>query len=125
MTLYQVKIWDKITSGTEGQISPGNIILLVVVLLVVVSVALFLLYRWRNSPEAKARRLRRARFNEVGSVNGLSSFEIGLLWKVARDEGLEDPLEIYFRRSLFEAKVANSSASPEQISRIRSQLYYP
>jgi hypothetical protein len=123
--IFQVKLWDKITSGADGQASPGNIILLVIFLSLVVLGALFLLYRWRNSPEMKAKRLRRFWFNEVGSVNGLSSAELGFLWKVAREEGLEDPMEIYFRRSVFEGRIEATAATPDQISRIRSQLYYP
>ena len=123
--IFQVKLWDKITSGTDGQASSGNMILLVMFLSLVVLGALFLLYRWRNSPEMKAKRLRRFWFNEVGSVNGLSSAELGLLWKVAREEGLEDPMEIYFRRSVFEGRIEATAATPDQISHIRSQLYYP
>ena len=123
--IFQVKLWDKITSGTDGQASPGNMILLVIFLSLVVLGALFLLYRWRNSPEMKAKRLRRFWFNEVGSVNGLSSAELGLLWKVAREEGLEDPMEIYFRRSVFEGRIESTAATSDQISHIRSQLYYP
>ena len=123
--LFQVKLWDKITSGADGQASPGNVILLVIFLSLVVLGALFLLYRWRNSPEMKAKRLRRYWFNEVGSVNGLSSAELGLLWKVAREEGLEDPMEVYFRRSVFEGRIKATAATSDQISHIRSQLYYP
>ncbi len=123
--IFQVKLWDKITSGADGQASPGNIILLVIFLSLVVLGALFLLYRWRNSPEMKAKRLRRFWFNEVGSVNGLSSAELGFLWKVAREEGLEDPMVMYFRRSVFEGRIEATAATPDQISRIRSQLYYP
>ena len=73
----------------------------------------------------KAKRLRRYWFNEVGSVNGLSSAELGFLWKVAREEGLEDPMEVYFRRSVFEGRIKATAATSDQISHIRSQLYYP
>ena len=125
MIFFQVKIWDKITSGADGQVSPGNIILLVIFLILLALAAIFLFYKWRNSPEMKAKRQQRFWFNEVGSVNGLSSAELGFIWKIAQEAGLDDPMEIYFRRSVFEERIGMTAANSEQVSHMRSQLFYP
>jgi hypothetical protein len=36
---------------------------------------------------------------------------------------MEDPLEVYFRRSVFEAGVGNISATSDEVSALRGKLY--
>ena len=118
-------LWEQITTGMRSNITPANGLVVGGIILFALLVTFVAFAYWRNSPETRARRLRRAKFDEVGNASGLSSPECRILWKVARAEGLEDPLEIYFRRSVFEARVGGSSASPDQVSEMRSKLYFP
>ena len=123
MTTPATTLWEQIAEGFRGGVSPfqGYIFFGVVgFVLLVIAVAVV---RWQISPEMRARRRRRARFDEIAAASGLSARERGILWKIARAEEMEDPLEVYFRRSVFEAGVGNISATSDEVSALRGKLY--
>ncbi len=125
MILLGANIWERISGGMRDQVSPLYIFLIIGGGVLGFLVAGFALYRWRNSAGVRIRRACSASFNDLAGGNQLSRRQRDLLWRAARAEGMEDPLEIYLRRSIFEARIVHTPATPEEISDLRRKLYQP
>lgn len=77
------------------------------------------------SPRARAARQARRTFMAFARASGLTGPEAGLLMDVARRLGLEAPVFIFARRSLFEAAAGEFGIDPAQAEILRKKVYGP
>ncbi len=81
------------------------------------------LFRRFMSPEAKAARIKSALFRKLAIANHLASNERALLKRIAEYYRLENPAEIFLKRSLFEGAQSSLAVESSTADALRKKLY--
>lgn len=77
------------------------------------------------SRQGREERARRREFGRFAAASGLTPAEEDQLLRTARSAGLEDPVLIFFRRSVFEGVASGPAGQPGTADPIRDKVYGP
>lgn len=79
--------------------------------------------RQLSSPAARAARFRKRLFHTLADANSLSSAEREILLQVARHYQVDDPVQLYIKRSLFEGALPALRVDSTTADALRKKLY--
>ncbi|MBI2900621.1 MAG: hypothetical protein HYY17_10575 [Planctomycetes bacterium] len=118
-----MKVLEEIQRSFREYTGPGAGAIAAVVLVLAALVLAAVLIRHYASPAARAARRRLDLFRSIAVANQLSLVERETLLRVARHYEIEDPIQLFVKRSLFEAAVPALKLDSETSESIRKKLY--
>lgn len=86
-------------------------------------IAAAVILRYFTSPAARAGRLRKRLFRTLADANGLTAPEREILLQVARHYQVDDPVQLYIKRSLFEGALPALRLDSTAADALRKKLY--
>ncbi len=105
------------SSGVDAWVVLGVVAFVAAVCLVL------LLVRHYTSPGARAARLRKSVFRRLTEANHLTPAERDILLQIARHYQVSDPVELFLKRSLFEAALTVLKVDAAVADPMRRKLY--
>lgn len=115
--------WKDIVDAFDSRLARQPLLWGILLLSIgVLCLAIYVLRRLL-SPEARAARVKKALFRKLAAANGLGSEERAMLKRIADYYRLEDPAQIFLKRSLFEGAQSSLSIDSSLADALRKKLY--
>lgn len=114
---------EEIGRGFRGATGATPVFLAVFVAVLVALIVILLIVRRRTSPAARADRFRKDLLRRLAEASGLTSAERDLLAHITKHYQIDDPIEIFLKRSLFEAALPVLRLDLAVADQLRRKLY--